>query len=166
MRLPRTGGASPVRIEAENEWAWCGERRLDLTPRAFAVLHHLVTNSRRLVTKDDQFSAVWRDMSVSDALASCIRDLRRALGDDPRVPRYIETVHRRGVRFIGSIARPPAVFPVPSPSTPAARPEIASTFVGREAELARLQQCLEDALNHQRRVVFITGELGSERQRS
>src|SRR5215510_13997589 len=157
MKLPRTEGPLPVRIELENEWAWCGERRLDLTPRTFAVLRHLVTNSRRLVTKDVLFSAVWRDTIVSDAaLASCIRDLRRALGDHSKVPRYIETVHRRGFRFIGPIAQSPAAIPVSVSFTP----EATSTFVGREAELARLEKCFGDALNNQRHVVFITGEPG------
>src|SRR6185503_2014178 len=96
---------APVRIDPDNEWAWCGERRLDLTPRAFAVLRHLVEHPQRLITKDDLLATVWRDAIVSDAaLASCIRDLRRALGDSSNAPRYIETVHRRGFRFIGPVA--------------------------------------------------------------
>ena len=78
----------PVRIEAENESAWCGERRLQLTPRAFAVLRHLVEHPQRLITKDDLLATVWRDAIVSDAaLASCIRDLRKALGDSSEAPR-------------------------------------------------------------------------------
>ena len=57
----------PVRIDLDNEWAWCGERRLQLTPRAFAVLRHLVEHAHRLVTKDDLLVTVWRDAIVSDA---------------------------------------------------------------------------------------------------
>src|SRR5262245_30641618 len=106
MRLRRARAAPAVRIEAENEWAWCGAQRLQLAPRTFAVLRHLVDGAGRLVTKDELLSAVWRGAIVSDAaLASCIRDLRSALGDSSRAPRYIETVHRRGFRFIGRIAR-------------------------------------------------------------
>src|SRR5512134_3085958 len=104
------GGAGHVpelRIDAENECAWCGERRLRLTPRAFAVLRHLAEHRGRLVTKDDLLATVWRDTVVSDAaLSSCIRDLRRVLVDSSDAPRYIETVHRRGFRFIGPVARP------------------------------------------------------------
>src|SRR6059036_2576030 len=59
--------APAVRIEADNEWAWCGERRLELTPRAFAVLRHLVEHPQRLITKDDLLTTVWRDAIVSDA---------------------------------------------------------------------------------------------------
>src|SRR5713226_3730048 len=99
-----------VRIEAENEWAWCGERRLKLTPRAFAVLRHFVEHQGRLITKEELLTTVWRDAIVSDAaLASCIRDLRKALGDSSSAPRYIQTVHRRGFRFIGPVAPPPTV---------------------------------------------------------
>ena len=102
MKPARAGKLPAVRIEAANEWAWCGEQRLALMPRAFAVLRHLVEHAGRLITKDELLSTVWRDAVVSDAaLASCIRDLRRALGDSSEAPRYIETVHRRGFRFIG-----------------------------------------------------------------
>src|SRR5262249_37675654 len=96
---PRGGGMSSqrpvdppaVRIEVENEWAWCGTRRLELTPRMFALLRHLVERPHRLITKDDLLAAVWRDTIVSDAaLTSCIRDLREALGDSSDAPRYIQ----------------------------------------------------------------------------
>ena len=53
MRRGRPGELPAVRIEAENEWAWCGQRRLELAPRAFAVLRHLVEHPGRLVTKDE-----------------------------------------------------------------------------------------------------------------
>ena len=82
-----------LRIDADNEWAWCGERRLPLTPRAFAVLRYLVEHPQRLITKDDLLATVWRDTVVSDAaLSSCIRDLRKALGDSLRRA----TLHRDG----------------------------------------------------------------------
>ena len=48
---------------------------------------------------------MWPDITVGDAaLVTCIQELRKALGDDARRPRYIETLHRRGYRFIGKIA--------------------------------------------------------------
>src|SRR5216684_5467362 len=105
MSRTQSEGPRAIRIEAENEWAWCGARRLKLTPRAFAVLRHLVEHRGRLITKDELLTTVWRDAIVSDAaLASCIRDLRKALADSSGAPRYIETVHRRGFRFIGPVA--------------------------------------------------------------
>jgi DNA-binding winged helix-turn-helix (wHTH) protein/tetratricopeptide (TPR) repeat protein len=155
---------SPVRIDADNEWVWCGQRRLTLMPKAFAVLRHLVEHAGRLVTKEALLAAVWRDAVVSDAaLASCIRDLRKALGDSPESPRYIQTVHRRGFRFIG---------PVTTSSTPSltregggagrdvSEPSAPATLVGRQAELARLDELLNRALKRQRQLVFVTGEPG------
>src|SRR5215831_6117616 len=108
MSTDRPEDTPAVRIEVETEWAWCGDRRLELTPRAFAVLRHLVEHPQRLITKDDLLATVWRDTVVSDAaMTSCIRDLRYALGDSSRAPRYIQTVHGRGFRFIGPITRLP-----------------------------------------------------------
>jgi DNA-binding winged helix-turn-helix (wHTH) protein len=107
MKPPRTADVPAIRIEPENELAWCGEQRLPLMPRAFAVLRYLVDHAGLLVTKEELLTRVWRDAIVSDAaLTTCIRDLRKALGDSPDTPRYIETVHRRGFRFIGPIASP------------------------------------------------------------
>jgi predicted ATPase/DNA-binding winged helix-turn-helix (wHTH) protein len=152
MSRARSEDTAAVRIEAENEWAWCGARRLTLTPRAFAVLRHLVEHRGRLITKDELLTTVWRDAIVSEAaLASGIRDLRKALGDSSNAPRYIQTVHRRGFRFIG---------PVQSPSSFTVSAPVASTLVGREAELARLHARLGRALGGQRQLVFVTGEPG------
>jgi DNA-binding winged helix-turn-helix (wHTH) protein/predicted ATPase len=173
--MSRTRHEDPraVRIEVANEWAWCGAQRLQLTPRAFAVLRHLVEHQGRLITKEELFTTVWRDAIVSDAaLASCIRDLRRALGDSSDAPRYIQTVHRRGFRFIGPIPGPTATLSPPASSAPArdSRPHspetlpcssnATATLVGREAELARLHARLAQALDGQRQLVFVTGEPG------
>ncbi len=172
MSPTRSGEPPAVRIEADNEWAWCGERRLALAPRAFAVLRYLVEQPQRLITKDDLLAAVWRDAIVSDAaVASCIRDLRQALGDSSRAPRYIETVHRRGFRFIGPIAqaaadagrgftRPEAGSDVMRlPNASGFSPSVA-TLVGREGELAWLHARLARAMNGQRQLAFVTGEPG------
>src|SRR5262245_28383161 len=155
-----------VRIEAQNEWAWCGDRRLELTPKAFAVLRHLVEHAGRLITKDELLSTIWRDAIVSDAaLASVIRDVRRALQDSSRSPRYIQTAHRRGFRFIGRVPHPAApaaegpahrVSPARYPSSS----DAASMLVGRENELAGLQARLAKALAGERQLVFVTGEPG------
>ena len=164
MRPARPGNLPAVRIEAGNEWAWCGEQRLQLMPRAFAVLRHLVEHAGRLITKDELLATVWRDAIVSDAaLASCIRDLRRALGDSSEAPRYIETVHRRGFRFIGPAL--PAREAQGSGSEaggqpPRAASQAALSLVGRATELARLHACLERSMNGQRQLVFVTGEPG------
>jgi DNA-binding winged helix-turn-helix (wHTH) protein len=80
---------------------WRGKQEVSLTGKASAVLRYLVERAGQLVTKDELFAAVWPQTVVSDAaLASCIQELRQALRDDAKKPRYIETVHRRGYRFL------------------------------------------------------------------
>src|SRR5499425_3697552 len=159
-----------VRIEAENEWAWCGDRRLALTPKAFAVLRHLVEHAGRLITKDDLLATIWRDAVVSDAaLASAIRDVRKALQDSSQAPRYVQTVHRRGFRFIGPVATltaPLVAGAATGPSHPMSQvrftssSDVASMLVGRESEIASLHARLGKALGGQRQLVFVTGEPG------
>jgi len=165
MKPGRPGNLPAVRIETANEWAWCGEQRLPLMPRAFAVLRHLVEHAGRLITKDELLATVWRDAIVSDAaLASCIRDLRRALADSSETPRYIETVHRRGFRFIGPVLA--AGDPRPragseSGASPLQTPSLAALgVVGRDAELAQLHAFLARTMNGRRQLVFVTGEPG------
>jgi DNA-binding response OmpR family regulator len=51
MKASGPGDAPAVRVEAENEWVWCGPRRLELMPRAFAVLRHLVDHAGRLASR-------------------------------------------------------------------------------------------------------------------
>jgi len=163
MRKTRLTDPAPLRIETENEWAWCGDRRLDLTPRAFAVLQHLVSHPARLVTKTELLDVVWHDTIVSEAaLASCIRDLRKALRDSSRSPRYLETVHRRGFRFIGPLGGTGAARSLrPAISEVAALPRRqAPHVVGRAAEIERLDELFAEALAGRRRVVFVSGEPG------
>jgi transcriptional activator of cad operon len=71
-----------------------------LQPKTFDVLAYLVANPGRVV-RDDLVAAVWPGVIVTDhSLTRCIKDLRKALGDDASSPRYIETVARRGYRFL------------------------------------------------------------------
>src|SRR5262245_24308821 len=172
MARGRTGGPPAVRIEVENEWAWCGARRLELRPKTFAILRYLVDHPGRLVTKDELLGAVWGGTVVSEAtLTSCIRDLRHALADASRAPRYIETVHRRGLRFIGPVqpVRPNAAgHQVPTKGgtdamerdRPAPSGDPVPSLVGRESQLARLHAIFDAASAGRRQLVFVTGEPG------
>src|SRR5215831_6957779 len=100
------------RLEPDDARLWQGSRVLRLKPKAFAVLCYLVEHAGQLVSKDELWHAVWPDVTVSDdVLTASVRDIRKALGDDPQVPQFIETVHRRGYRFIAPLttASPPVV---------------------------------------------------------
>jgi TolB-like protein/Tfp pilus assembly protein PilF len=89
------------RFEPASGRLWNGAEEVRLTLKAAAVLGSLIEHAGELVTKQTLLDSVWRGTVVSeDALSSCIQELRKALGDDPKQPRFIETRHRRGYRFI------------------------------------------------------------------
>lgn len=146
---------------------WRGAQAIKLTPKAFAALRHFVERPGQLVTKDDLLTAVWSQTVVSEAtLASCIQALRQALRDRVKAPRYIETVPRRGYRFIAPLATTPPVSsskfqvssPLPTPIPSTQHP--AQALVGRETELAQLHGWLRKAFDGERQIVFVTGEPG------
>ena len=92
------------RFEAESGRLWSGDMELRLTPKAAAVLKVLLMRAGQPVTKEDLFSSVWDGVSVGDdALTSCIQELRKALADDAKKPRFIETRHRRGYQFVAQL---------------------------------------------------------------
>jgi len=130
-----------------------GSEAVPLRHRALSLLHSLAQRPNRLVTKDELLAAVWPGVSVSDVvLAVCVSELRKALGDSARVPRFIETVHGRGYRFIASVTGGEA------PAEGSLRPRC--PIVGRAPELERLDRHLERALGGQRQIVFVSGDAG------
>ncbi|HEY8521821.1 MAG TPA: AAA family ATPase [Gammaproteobacteria bacterium] len=132
----------------------CGGREVRITPKSLALLRLLADKAGRVVTKEEAFRAVWPNAVVSDAvLATCIRELRQALKDDARRPRYIETLHRRGYRFL------PAVAPTARDRSPA-HAAASTSLVGREHALQTLRAALRDAERGERSVVLVTGEPG------
>lgn len=83
-----------------------GETEVRLESRMMAVLTYLAQHRGELVTRETLEQAVWGDAVVGyDALTGCIAKLRKVLGDDPRHPRYIETISKKGYRLIGNISR-------------------------------------------------------------
>ena len=147
-----------------------GKHEVFLTPKAFSMLRYLVEHAGQLVTKDDLWQAAWPGITVTDAaLTVCMSEIRKALGDNAKTPRYVETVHRRGYRFIAPVITQAGRSSTsgvwrrdltrdisPKTSTP--------SFVGREEDLAQLHKWLGKVLNAERQIVFVTGEPGSARQ--
>ena len=104
------------RFEPDSARLWAGEIEIKLTPKAAALLAALLERAGEPVSKDELFARVWRGTVVSDdALVTCIQELRKALGDDAKNPRFIETRHRRGYRFAAALAVPAAVQAVAAP---------------------------------------------------
>ena len=112
------------------------------------------------MTKDEIHAAVWGDTVVSDdTLTRTLAELRDALGDDARRPRIIETVHRRGFRFIAPARQMEAQAPA-APLPASTRTPGAPALVGRDAETARLWAQFSEAAAGRRQVVFVQGEAG------
>src|SRR5215510_5491187 len=107
------------RLDPDNACLWRGTQPIALAPKAFDVLHYLVTHPDRLVTKDTLLDAVWPELAISDVVVRvAIGELRRALGDTAQAPRFIATVHRRGYRFVAPVVEhteggPGTASPVP-----------------------------------------------------
>jgi DNA-binding winged helix-turn-helix (wHTH) protein/class 3 adenylate cyclase len=120
----------PFLLDPMNEQVRRGGQPVALTPRAFSVLSYLAAHANRLVTKNELLDHVWAGVFVGDAaLKVCIREIRKALGDDPDAPQYIETAHRRGYRFIAPVFqrgrnREPSDHVLPAASPRAAQPPV------------------------------------------
>lgn len=77
---------------------------IHLEPTVLKLLVFLIGNRDRLVTREELMDSVWGDTIVSEsALSKAVARLRKALDDDPGAPRYIETVHSRGYRFVAKV---------------------------------------------------------------
>jgi DNA-binding winged helix-turn-helix (wHTH) protein len=80
----------------------CGERALELSPKALELLGQLLKNRPRAMSKTELRDALWPTTFVGDtSLARRVNELRAALGDDARKPRMIRTVYKFGYAFIG-----------------------------------------------------------------
>jgi len=150
----------PFRLDTANQCLWRrgdagDDERVMLTPKAFAVLRYLVEHAGRLVTQDELLQNVWPNTFVQpEVLKYQIADIRSTLGDHPKKPLFIETLPRRGYRFVAAV-REGASAGALAPAIPAR-----GRLVGRERELDALRTCLRKALQGQRQIVFITGEPG------
>ena len=147
----------PFRLDLVNQELWRDAARLPLRAKPFAVLAYLATHPARLVPHAELVQAVWPDTHVGEGLLrGYIRELRTLLGDDPTAPRFIETVARRGYRFLGTVqsrearAAPAAGTVEPGPPH----------LVGRAADLRELERRFAEASAGARQIVFVTGEAG------
>lgn len=146
-------------LDEGNARLTCAGRVIALPPKAFALLCELSRQPGRLLTKDALLDAVWGHRHVSESvLKTAIGQVRAALADDAEEPRYIETVARRGYRFIARTpAQPPqaaadATISVSTSTTPA--------MIGRTVALARLHESWAKAVKGQRQLVWIAGDAG------
>src|SRR5882724_3711071 len=145
----------PFRLDTVNQCLWRGdgaaEERILLAPRAFDVLRYLVEHPGRLVAHDELLEALWPKTYVQpEVLKSHIASIRAVLGDDARKPLFIETLSRRGYRFIAPVTEGGLAS-----HAAASRP--AKVLVGRDDALAQRHQCLERMSSKgERQIVFVT----------
>jgi predicted ATPase/DNA-binding winged helix-turn-helix (wHTH) protein len=133
------------------------DREINLRPKSFEMLRHLVENAGRLISKDELAKLVWQNVVVTDqSLTRCVSDIRLALGDSEQ--RIIKTVPRRGYVFVAAVSRQmadaePAALAAVAPSTSQIDPQSGgakahnlprqlTSFIRREAEIAEIKSRL------------------------
>jgi adenylate cyclase len=110
----------PFTVDAAAYRLWRGDEVVPLSPKIIDLLLYLAARQSALVPKDELFTALWPDVAVTDnALTQAVSELRQALGDDSSKPTYIQTVARRGYRFIAPVeASAPAGIAAPAAVEP------------------------------------------------
>ena len=146
----------PFEVDLQEQRLWRDGQVLPVTRKSFALLVALLSRPAALITKAELFSSVWAGSVVTDgALSRAIRELRAALDDDAAHPRYIETAHGLGFRFVARLSSQPASHNSHLKTLAPVR-----WLVGREIELQQLDNSLGAARDGRRQLVFISGEPG------
>jgi TolB-like protein len=138
----------------------CDGVAVAVEPQVFALLHLLIENRDRMVSKDEIVEKIWSGRFISDAaIASRIKSARQAVGDDGRAQAIIRTIHGRGFSFVAevvagsaspAVAAAPAAAPVTAPDPDMlrqSRPSIA-VLPFRPASGADWELRIADALPH------------------
>jgi DNA-binding winged helix-turn-helix (wHTH) protein/tetratricopeptide (TPR) repeat protein len=151
--------------ESEGRLSRNGDR-IDLSPRAFSVLCELLRGPGQLVPEEALLDRVWGHRHVSESVVrTVVSQLRQALGDDPRYPRFVETTPRRGYRFIAEVAtdsdfRPRDIRRFASPSAPLVPAAPSQSLFGRESALERLREAWSRAVEGRHQFVLVGGDAG------
>jgi DNA-binding winged helix-turn-helix (wHTH) protein/tetratricopeptide (TPR) repeat protein len=91
-------------LDTANQCLWRGPERVAIPPKPYDMLRYLVENPGRLVTQDELLEKLWPETYVNpELIRKYILDIRKILGDRPNKPEFIETVTKRGYRFIAPV---------------------------------------------------------------
>lgn len=170
-QVPEVNPATPIsfapfRLDRGAGLLLRGGNPIPLRPKTWAALQYLAERPGVLVTKNDLLDAVWPDLTVTESvLSKSIGELRVALGDSFKAPRLIETVQRRGFRFI---AKASTEWRATSEERKDSHPgqlvtqhaSLVTPFVGRAKEMQQLAARLAEAHTGERQIVFVTGPAG------
>src|SRR5215472_24002 len=145
-------------LDVDNQELRREGRPIPLRPKPFALLRYFLENPKRLIPNTELLKAVWPDTVVGEGLLrGYLHDIRQALGDDVAHVRFIETVPRRGFRFLPDVSSEPASgLPELTPQLISLAPKL----VGRSEDLRVLRTSLQKALAGKRQLVLIAGEAG------
>jgi DNA-binding winged helix-turn-helix (wHTH) protein len=106
-------------------------REIPLPPRVLGVLELLLHRAGEVVGRQELIDTIWKDAFVTDtSLAEAVSVLRQSLGDDPQSPTFIQTLHRRGYRFVAPVG--PAVVAPPPAADEAVAAQPVSPSIGKE----------------------------------
>ena len=112
----------PFEADLKTRELWKGGMKLKLGGQPFEILTMLVERPGQLVTRDELKKRIWSEdtfVDFSHGLNAAVNKLREALSDSVEEPKYIETLPRRGYRFVGKIEEPEAALPPIAPAIPA-----------------------------------------------
>jgi predicted ATPase len=138
-------------LDEENECLLRGGQRIHLVPKVYALLRCLVEKPGKLVTHRELTEKLWPNTHVQpEVLKSYVRDLRAILEDDASTPRFIETLHSRGYRFIAPVRTAPML----------SSGEVREASSAADASLKPILEIFDAVLCDQPQIVFVTGEIG------
>src|ERR1700723_2373338 len=125
------------RLDTANHFLWRDRDRVPLAPKGFDVLAYLVEHVGQVMTQDEILEALWPDTYVNpEVLRKHIQEIRKALGDRPDNPEFIETLPKRGYRFVALVTDENGVEP--QDAAMSLPPEEQATEKRVEAEVIRL----------------------------
>ena len=140
----------PFRLDAIHECLWRStkdgaEERIVLKPKTYAILAYFLDHPDRVVTQEELLESIWPDTFVQpEVVKRHIFDLRQALGDDSKMPSFLETLPRRGYKFIAPVQEVERT----SRTSPGVK------LVGRQHALSELEACLNRAMGGVRQIAL------------
>ncbi len=166
MEQQNTYAFGPFRLDTGIQLLCNEESSVKLTPKVYRLLLYFLLHSGRLISHEELFDAVWEGRIVDDsALRLAINSLRNVLQDESKSPHYIETVSKRGYRFMAEVSVKDYYLFAKTNLTNSLcyRPkaELLSTGFKYTNELTGLQVAFQQASTGQRQLVFLTGQQGT-----
>jgi len=160
MRGPVEYRFGPYTLDLFRQQLCCNGQPIALRPKTWAVLVHLVSQAGNLVTPQELLDSVWANTFVTPEVAGVsVRELRKVFATYTPGTRYIQTVARRGYRFVAPVEGMQLLGGDPRAQTGEPTP-VPGWFVGRHEELARLHRVFERVREGSRQVLLICGEPG------